>query len=221
VKLEGTVVSVAAGEIVISGHLPAGKDGKETPEDTNWTVETPQTTIRVSGDAKPDYLKAGQTVQFTATIEEGEATEKTVEIKDKIQELTIVTPPAHAARGTTPAHKTPKKSDSEGAASTPAGPQAVVGRLAAIHEHKWPVRFGNKTLQIQLADDVKIHVDMTGPSVRRLISPGDKISVEGQMIRNKPGRCQASDIHVTLSHPLTGAKGKRPGGRKPREPKSD
>ena len=55
-------------------------------------------------------------------------------------------------------------------------------------EHKWPVRAAGKTLQIQLADNVKIHVDLTGPSARRLISAGDKIAVNGQIIRNKPAR---------------------------------
>ena len=94
-KLEGTVVSVneKSGEIVISAHVPPSKEAKETPQDTNWTVTTvSDATIRVVGDAKPDYLKAGQMVQFTATIDQAEAKEKTVEIKDKIQEIKIITP---------------------------------------------------------------------------------------------------------------------------------
>ncbi len=213
-KLEGTVVSVneKSGEIVISAHVPPPKEAKETPQDTNWTVTTgSDATIRVVGDAKPDYLRAGQTVQFTAKIDEAEAKEKTVEIKDKIQEIKIITP-IRPTRGTAPAHK--KKSEDEGAASTPAEPQAMVGLLGRLHEHKWPVRAAGKTLQIQLADDVKIHVDLTGPSARRLISAGDKIAVDGQIIRNKPGPCWASNVEVTLAHPLTATKkGKRASAR--------
>ena len=89
-----------------------------------------------------------------------------------------------------------------------------------MHEHKWPVRVGGKTLQIQLADNVKIHVDVTGSLARPLIAPGDKIVVEGEMIRNKPGSCRANDIHVTLSHPLTSVKSKRAGGKKEPGPRS-
>ncbi len=215
-KLEGTVVSVneKSSEIVISAHVPPPKDAKDAPEDTKWTVTmVANATIRVVGDAKPDYLKAGYTVQFTAKIDEAEAGEKTVEIKDKIQELKIITP-TRPARGTAPAHKKTGKSEGEGAASKPAEPQAMVGVLGRLHEHKWPVRVGGKMLQIQLADDVKIHVELTGPSARRLISAGDTIAVEGQIIRNNPGPCWASDVQVTLARPLTGPKkGKRAGGK--------
>jgi hypothetical protein len=219
-NLEGTVVEIKSGEIVISAHLPAEKDAKEKPEDTVWTVTTPpKISIRVVGEAKPDYLKPGLTVQFTATVEEGEAGEKTVDVKEKIKELTIINPARGASRGTTPARKPAKKADGEGPAPKGPEPLPVVGRLGPMHEHKWPVRVGAKTLQIQLADHAKIHVDMTGPPARHLIGPGDKIVVEGQMIRNHPGPCMATGIHVTLSHPLTGPKSKRAGGKKEPGPK--
>jgi hypothetical protein len=209
--LEGTVVSIEkSGEIVISAHVPPSKEAKELPQDTNWTVTIgSDTTIRVTGEAKPEYLKAGLMVQFTATIDPAEAKEKTIELKDKIQELKIVPPPARG-RASTSAHKAAKKSEGQGAAAQSAGPQEVTGHLGPLHEHKWSVRFGSKTLQFELADDAKIHVEMTGALARRLISAGDKITVQGQVIRNKPGPCWATDVQVTLSHPLTAPKkGKR------------
>ena len=103
-------------------------------------------------------------VQFTAKIE-AEAGEKTIEIKDKVRELKDHHS-CRPTRGLTPAHKTAKKPQGEGAESKVSDSQEVVGRLGQIHEHKWPVRFSGKTLLIQLADDAKITVEMTGTSVR-------------------------------------------------------
>jgi hypothetical protein len=199
-KLEGTVTRVASGELEISAHAPS-KDAKDTPQDTPWTVGTTSTTtFRVTGEAKPDYLRPGYTVEFTATIDPAQEKEKTIVVQDKIAELKLVTP----TRGTPAGHKASKKS--EGEAATTAGPQDVVGRLGQFKEHKWTVLYRNKKLQIQLADDVKISVDMTGPTARHLISPGDEIVVDGQIIRNRPGPCQANDIQVKLAHPLTAPK---------------
>ena len=64
----------------------------------------------------------------------------------------------------------------------------MVGLLGRLHEHKWPVRAaGEAPANPTGRQHVKIHVDLTGLSARRLISAGDKIAVDGQIIRNKPG----------------------------------
>ena len=188
--LEGTVVSVneKSGEIVISAHVPPPKEAKETPQDTNWTV-----TIGFGYDDPSRWRRqAGLPEGGANGAIHGQDRPRRKRRKRRSKSKTRYKRSRSSRRSSHPCvyvrSQGPKKSEDEGAASTPAEPQEVVGHLGPLHEHKWPVRAGTKTLQIQLADDVKIHVDITGPLARRLISAGDKIAVHGQIIRNKPGR---------------------------------
>ena len=78
----------------------------------------------------------------------------------------------------------------------------LTGRLDKFHDHKWSVHVAGKTMQIELAHDAKIKVALSNG---KLISVGDKVSVQGKMVHGKSGKCLADELKVTLVKPLTAA----------------
>jgi len=73
---EGTIQAVARGRIQMSAD--AAK---------SWTVMVdPKAVVHVTGTAEPDFLRAGLSVRFTAELDKGGVA------KEKVQQLTIITP---------------------------------------------------------------------------------------------------------------------------------
>ncbi len=206
VTIQGTIQSITTAQIEVLCDAPAkkGKDQNKNAPQGTWTVSTPHDLpIRVTGEAKPDYLRPGLMVQFTAKADGRE-------VKEPIRELSIVTAAtAHAASAGQPANK--HAGPDEPAAAKPA---KLTGRLGHFHDNHWPVHVGDKTLLVELADDVKIKITLAG---RRLIGAGDKIVVHGEMIHGKPGACVASDVQVTLAKPLHGPKDRQKPTKPPAE----
>ena len=207
VTVEGTIQGITSAQIEVLCDTPAkkGKSLNKNAPHGKWTVSTPHDTpIRVVGEAKLDYLRPGLLVQFTAKAEDQE-------VKEPIHELTIVTAAtAHAA--SLGGQTGNKHGPDEPAPGTKAS--KITGQLGHFHDNRWPVHVGDKTLLIELADNVKIKVALSG---RRLVGSGDKIVVHGEMIHGKPGACVADDVQVTLSKPLSAPKGQR----KPPKPPSE
>lgn len=215
VSLQGVVHSVTAKRIEVLVDKPTDADKKggedKTPTDADkkdgenkkptdadkktphgtWSVIVPNDLpVQVTGEATPDYLHHGLMVRFTVQGKEQGATET-------VHQLTIVTAASHKAhhKGSTasnPADTNPVSQKEE------AG-RTVIGQLGHLHNNQWSVMANGKTRHIELADDVKIDVAYTGS---HFVSPGDKIVVQGEMIRGKPGTCTASSVQVTLAKPL-------------------
>jgi hypothetical protein len=180
-------------EVLVDNSTDAPKKkNQKTPHGT-WSVVVPhETPIQVTGEATPDYLHHGLMVRFTV-----EGKEKKQEAAETTHELTIVTAASHKpVRNESLVSLQPANQKQEAGRS-------VTGQLGHLHNNQWSVLAEGKTWHIELADDVKIKVAFTGSHFAK---PGDKISVQGEMIHGKPGTCTANSVQVTLARPLTASK---------------
>lgn len=192
-----------------------------------WRVAVPVgAKISVTGTATADFLRSGLFVEFQAELNDRG------EIQGKIGELTIVTPskerpiglfPAGTAAGggqdgfgagmgkgeKAPGARTGKK---RGVA---AGAYRIVGRLTVGRGGKLSVQTGRGTARFELTEEPKINVDLADYTVA---AKGDKVSIKGVMMQNRPGLARANKVEIELAEPLTGAKKKRPPKPGPKPP---
>ena len=191
VAIDGTVEGVGRGMIW------AVNDMDQRP----WAIAPePTTKILVTGTATIDFLKPKMLAQFNAQVDE-----KGV-VKDKVGELTIVTPgtanqpapaPTKGKNGGKPA-KTEKPAASEESASK-------VGSVMGVHGHKVSVKAGGHMLQFELTEEAKINISVDFVA---WAAKGDKIQAKGKSIPTSRGICYAEEVTITLAEPLTGGKKK-------------
>jgi hypothetical protein len=177
----------------------------------SWQVAVPVTAkIQVTGGATTDYLQKGMIVEFKAEIDDQRA------IKDKVEELKIVTlasgakmglfPPdskagedqggfAASADATGTATKKPAKRPAatagKGAAKTggiAAGSYRIVGRLIVRPGGQYTVTTPRGKLQLELSDKVAIGVNFADYTVA---AKGDKISAKVVKMPPRSGSPQA------------------------------
>jgi hypothetical protein len=215
-KKQDVTVTGSFGKIEAGGFsmVADAKGGGKT-----WVVYTgPATTYHATGTAVADFLRAKLVVQFAADVDESG------ESKDKVGELTIVSPtPEHvfgvfqgegakANPATPPPAKPAAKKDKDKAAA-PAGPSGfdnsskakVVGRVTSFKENHLVVAAGKRKIQVDLTEEPVIHVDVAEAS---FATSGDKVVVHGKDVKGKPGTCEAGRVEITFSQPLTNAKKK-------------
>jgi hypothetical protein len=197
VSIDGTIERITPTMI----QAVDGKDQK------SWIVASQRTTkILVKGSATLDFLKPGMIVEF-----HGQPDAKGV-IKDKISDLTIVTPatevvPAAGEGGsgkTKPAGKE-KPAAKEKPTEPAGGSGSMVGQIRARHNRSLSIHVGNKLTQIELTEDPKINVAVDNAA---WATRGDKIVVKGKMVHGNPGFCEADEVTITLVEPLIGSKKK-------------
>ena len=213
-KLQDVTVTGTFGKIGAGGFsmVADGKGGGKT-----WVVYTgPATTYHATGTAVADFLRAKLVVQFAADVDESG------ESKDKVGELTIVSPtPEHVfgvfqgeGAKANPATPPPAKpAAKKGKAAAPAGPSGfdnstkakVVGRVTSIKENHLVVSAGKRKIQVDLTEEPVIHVDVAEAT---FATSGDKVVVHGKDVKGKPGTCEAGRVEITFSQPLTNPKKK-------------
>jgi hypothetical protein len=218
--------------VTTDGTITAMSGGIMVTDKTNkiWKVTVPsEATVHVTGTATIEYLQAHPklTVEFKAEFDDQGA------IKDKVSELTIVSPKdekqgmvpegaaaanndAAGAKSAKHGAKTPAKSNAVHGTPT-AGSYHVVGKLSEktdkfyVQIHGMP-----KSVELPLADQVTIKVDMADVS---LAAVGDNINVSGtgtppkfmmstRGAKGEPGIVQASDVKIEMAEQLTGVKKK-------------
>jgi len=222
--LVGTITSVTANQIVMT-----------TNDSKTWTVySVPDATAVVTGKAKPDFLKPGLIVKFTAELDNQNAT------KDKVREMSIVPlskenpvgvfPPDWAPQGAPgtggkPASKSSESDAFAAAAESKFGASQkskVVGRITSVHGDRLTLHAGTKTVRCDLTADPQIHITLhVSLSDPKFISAGDGVSVRGTKVQGKPGVCNADDVKITLAKPLTGRKKKHTPSPSQGKPNSD
>lgn len=195
VTVEGTITAVAPNQF----QVQADKDQKV------WLVSGhPNTKLLVTGEAKPDFLRKGLAIKFKGLCNGQQVTEP-------VDELTIVPPlpetfgifsqggavavPGVAAAAAGKAGK--------GEVSPTPQMSEIVGRITACHDKHLTLQVGpSRFVSLELSDEPVIRVAAADATI---VTPPDKIVVRGKMVRGKPGFCQADDVKVTLSEPLTSA----------------
>ncbi len=207
VTVTGTLVTVKAGEFsVVADNKGGGK---------TWVVFTdPNTIYHATGIALADFLRPKLTVQFAANIDDSGAG------KDKLGELTIVSPTADHVSGVFPgegatANPAPANAagKGKGKAAAPAGPSGfdnsskakVVGKVASCKENRLIVQAGKRKIEVDLTEEPLIHVNVVEGT---FASAGDKVVVHGKEVKGNPGACEAERVEITFSQPLTNPKRK-------------
>jgi len=207
VTVTGTLVTVKAGEFSVAADAKGG--GK------TWLVVTdPNTTYHATGTALADFLRPKLMVQFAADVDESGAG------KDKLGELTIVSPTADHVSGVfqgegATANPAPPKAAGEGKgkAAAAAGPTGfdnsskakVVGKVISCKENRLIVLAGKRKVELDLTEEPLIHVDVVEGT---FASAGDKVVIHGKEVKGKDGACEAQHVEITFSHPLTNPKKK-------------
>jgi hypothetical protein len=167
VTLEGTLQAVASNQLEVLAEAPARDKRRRADKNApvgKWTVAIPLgTTLVVLGEAKPDYLRAGQTVEFT-----GDPANMDV---NRLSDLTVLAP----VRKSKPAGGA--KAAAKGEEAGFADPNRITGRLDKQQGNKWSVRMGAKTVEIEVADNAKITVMLANA---KLVSVGDRVIVRGE-----------------------------------------
>ena len=203
VSIDGTVAGVTHGTIMVTDK--AGK---------TWKVVVPATaTVDVSGTASADYLAPNLTVDFKTDLDEHGA------MKDKVSELTVITPSADQPMGIldvassanagaaaggaaagggkgakhnpAAAHGAAKSATAHGAA--PAGPCRIVGKLTN-NKGKLSVQVhGVPPIELALAEQVNIKVEFADYTVA---ANGDTIAVKAT---SAPGKMVAGRVMPNTS----------------------
>ncbi|MGD0382576.1 MAG: hypothetical protein ABSA77_03575 [Thermoguttaceae bacterium] len=169
----------------ISGTIEALATGRiqmRTDSNEKWMIVlNPQTKVQVTGEVGTDFLRPGLFVQLKADVD------KRGVAADKIEELTIVTPPQEKSRGL------------EGGKASATGPSTVQGRVVSFKKNKLQIKIDKATVLCELSDNPKIHVDLADYSMAR---KGDKIKVQGMKATGTTGLLQAAQVKIELAEPL-------------------
>jgi hypothetical protein len=229
--IKGTVEGVMRGRI---GLL----DGTKQP----WIVAVPNNAkVHVTGTAKADFLRPGIFVEFKGEIDNRGT------VKEKVAELTIVTPTQEKPIGVFPDDS--KASDAKpgedkggfgagaggpggGKVSGKAGGKAggKRGGLAGGTPDSGACRvvgcvtnYKDNKLGINAGRGI-VQIELADePAIKvesadyTLACKGDKISIKGEMLRGSAGLAQAKEVKIELAEPLSLIK-KKPTPTKP-EPK--
>jgi len=206
---DGSVVALAAGRVQM-----------HTIADQNWMIWiAPEAVIHVIGTAEPDFLRTGMCIRFTANID------KNGKANAPVEQLTLFTPTPNAPIGVWPEGMSPSDEgyqDPNGAmggmqggmgngmqggglAKNQPAPQfaryTVAGRITRARSGKFTVNCGRGLVEIQLAEQPEIKIDIVDYSV---VKPNDRISVtKGKMFPGQMGIAQAQELTFELSEPLT------------------
>ena len=189
------------GEVAPQGIQFTDADGKSII--VNFDQKTK---VTVTGTAEPAFLGPGLLVRFTAVISPKGL------VEDKLTELAVVERSDTNEIGAQPdlqPGQDLKKAEKEGPVSW-----LVVGQIRSFKNNQLMV-VANKSIRAEVAEDCKITVDVTTPTIAR---EGDEITVTGKLLQEYqkmgdvtvPGQVLAEKVEITLVKPLT-APGKKKG----------
>ncbi len=179
----------------------------------------PNCNVRVLGTAQPDFLRPGLSVQFNATLDK-----KTGHIEGDVKKLTICTPGAEFTPGCMPeggaesaaaavgitAAKPARKTHGANKEEPGPHPYIVTGNITKVNKtdsgFKVTVRVPGvkRPVDVTLAEGTQLDVNIADLSQ---VKQGDNLEViQGQGTKFPAGiMVTASEAHITLSAPLTGA----------------
>jgi hypothetical protein len=179
--------------------------------DQRWQIQImPNATVRLTGPAELEVLRAGHFVEFTVEVDTARST-----VEEKIDKLTIVTLSEQKPLGAFPNQGAPgaeaQKPAPFGAEFAPQPvPQPAAqakqlfdirGRLARLKDGEMtvfvPNQFFKPALKVELADDAQLSLDVADYSLAR---PGDQVQARGQQIGPQMGRI--TNLTVELTKPL-------------------
>lgn len=160
-----------------------------------WRLQiTPETNVRVNGKAARAFLRAGQLVSFRATVDRRRGT-----VEEKVARMTIFTPTQQTELGLA-------LDPAEEAVGPEAGAQPLVGlmirgRVTGIKDGglvvNVPNRFFKPVMEVPVAEDLDLSIDLVGANFVSLASQGDGIQASGQLIGPQAMRVQNATVTLT------------------------
>ncbi|MCH8923577.1 MAG: hypothetical protein IIA67_10575 [Planctomycetes bacterium] len=199
-------------------HVKLAPPKRERDKRTRRYVFKGGTEVQVTGTAKADFLRRGMYIRFSAGFDAKGKSSDTIDL------LTIFTPDESRKLGIF--REGFAAGDDEVGKKAGATKQFLVsGQLASFKNGIMSVVVGGTKVQIAVAEDAQINVDVNDAS---LAQKGDKIEVEGHYFQK--GAVLGKIVKIELSKPLVGTakkskkkpkKSKRPAAKKPKtEPES-
>ena len=206
-----------------------------------WMLQvTRETTVQVTGTAKADVLSIGSFISFVADVDKRQS-----RVEDKVGKLILFTLSPERPLGAFPsqaglgdaAAPDPAGADQPGdnaaARQKPnrgkdSGPPVekfeIVGRIAGIDKNGKirvfaPNTYFKTPVQIELAEEPEIELDLAGPTMLSLAKIGDKVLGRGSQVA--PNLVRLRELTVELAEPFTTVRPK-PAKKKPtrRTPRS-
>jgi hypothetical protein len=225
VEAAGTIEAIAPGRIQI-----------KTITGEPWLlVASRETTIRVTGTAKKDVLRRGSFIRFTAEVDKQRS-----QVQGEVAKLTLFTPSRERGLGVfpeqggldmealaTPFGLEPPKADRGGkrrsARNQDAGPAIerfeIAGQIGGVNkEGKLTVfvpprnRYVRPPLEVTLAEDPEIELDLAGPKALMLAKKGDQVEARGRQVG--PAASQVMELTIQLAEPWTMVRPKKVPRRK-------
>jgi hypothetical protein len=161
--------------------------------------------LGITGMAKPDFLKPGMLVSFTADVPD----ERRVELEEPLTDLAIITPSETNTVGLFNEDRDNKESTKF----------FVRGKVTSYRDGKLTVAAGGKQIVAPLPADAEIKLDSTDLSIVR---QGDAIKVLGKQVQQyksegnniQPGQVVGQMVDIKLQETLSAATlKKKPGGK--------
>jgi len=223
VKLEGVVKQMGNGEMMIV------TDSNET-----WRVgiAAPPKDISFTGQADESFLKKGMYVQFATRLN------KRGYAQEPLKSIVICSPdsagPAGVSTGSAPVSKDgpggglftntpmeqekPKKAPKKPAPRPEETDVQVTGPVSSIRASRLVVSADGESIHAELAEDAKLVVNTSDLSFAR---PGDKVEIEGQMMKDRKGLARASSVSITAKERLADEPKRKPAAKAEPEKEAD
>ncbi len=163
----------------------------------------PRTNLLVAGPVPPSQLRRGQTVRFTAEVDDKG---KVLSPVKKVEVFTV----DELNRLGYQVEKEPKEDKP--------GSYLIAGKLTRLSKNVMfvavPVGRKTRTFQVPLDPGVKVELAVRGPVWVRMVRPGSTARVEGQFPQFNQQLIYAEKVDVTLSNQLPAAGQGRPKRRR-------
>ena len=160
-----------------------------------WRLQiTPETNVHVNGKAAKAFLRSGQFVSFRATVDRRRGT-----VEEKVARMTIFTPTHQTELGLA-------IDPAQGAGGPEAGDQPLLslmirGRVTGIKDGHLvvnvPNRFFKPVMEVPIAEDLDLSIDLLGTNFVSLASQGDGIQASGQLVGPQAMRVQNATVTLT------------------------
>ena len=157
--------------------------------------------VVLRGTATADWLRPGMAVQFQGNFFKNKSGQPQGEARQPVGELKVFTPREDSKMGIKEQSKRGSflSSGSASDSALETAPFSVSGVLTKYRGNRITVVVGKTQIRAKLADDVEIQVDLTDP---RLASAGDEIEFEGWHYVGQENQVYATNVWITLAHPL-------------------
>lgn len=185
----------------IQGNVVKYRDSKNEV----WLLTmSGDTTLAIEGEAGPDYLRPGLTVEIAGEVDDEGS------LKEPVKEVTVLDPKSKPTVGLFA--KDDNDPDAKPVRSPKPGAYRIRGKLTMLKSGEFLIAAGRSKIAGNLGDEVKVKLAIDDASAAQF---GDAMKVKAwyydqgkpNPTLNRPGQAIAEEIHITLSEAPTG---KRP-----------